>query len=61
MIEVIKRNKLISNCPMRFGQSRLALGFKILDLLGPTHPAPGLGEVLQVLCFLKVAHPFQQI
>lgn len=66
MIEVIKSNKLTSNCTMRFGQSRLALGFKILDLLGPTQPASRLGEVLQVLCFcqrhkLKVAHPFQQI
>lgn len=36
MIEVIKRNKLISNCAMRFGQSWLALGFKILNLLGPS-------------------------
>lgn len=45
MTEVIKRNKLISDSTMTFGQLQLALGFKILELLGPTHPAPGLGEV----------------
>lgn len=51
MTEVIKRNKLISNSTMRSGQPQLAL--KTLELLGPTHPAPGLGEVPQVFCLCQ--------
>lgn len=45
----------------------IGTGFKIFELLGPTHPAPGLDEVppgflsLAGATKLKVADPFQQI
>lgn len=44
---------------MRFGQPWLA--FKIPELLRPTHPVPGLGDVPQVLCLCQRTLNWRQL